>query len=104
MVFRCVARSYGRIFGEVEARPKERPRVDEPLVELFERGHSPVVDDFRLAVLVDDLGALERAERLVASGRLVRGATGRILDDPRGDAVVAELLPQRDAMVAIQDL
>src|SRR5690606_39443557 len=54
MVFRCVGRSYGRIFGEVETRTKERPRVGEPLVELFERGQSPVVDDLRLAVLVDD--------------------------------------------------
>src|SRR5690606_34927753 len=104
MVFRCVGRSYGRIFGEVETRTKERPRVGEPLVELFERGQSPVVDDLRLAVLVDDLRAFERTERLVASGRLVRGATGRILDDPRGDPVVPELLPKRDAMVAIQDL
>src|SRR5690606_4673310 len=97
------ARDVG-VLREVQAWPVQRAGVGEPLVERLEREPRPVVDDLRLAVLVDDLRAFERTERLVANGRLVHGATGRILDDPGGDPVVAELLPQRDAMVAIQDL
>src|SRR5690606_30653544 len=100
----AVSNRYFWILREVKAWAVECIGVQQRLVERDKGVWSAVEDDLRLAVLVNDLRTLERAERLVPYGGFVHGAAGRVLDDPRGDPVVADLLPQRDAMVAVQDV